>query len=367
MNIKELLYRKAPVGIKPNLSYLNYRFKSPFELKKDFNMVKYLMQRQKKQITYTPPMFVVSISMKCNLRCPTCLYLLQSPDNLDDSGYINVDDFENMIGKYAHIVETCGLSGGEALLHPELGKLLEITKKKNLPTSITTNGIAIKNRIDILRSYDLESLSISVDAYNYETFRMYRGGTKKQFDSIVEGLSLLKTYNIDFILSFLLTAQNVSEIGKMIEFAYKVSPKIASFYSINPHGDERYTPLTMGNEECLQIMKGIISKTDYPFNIELPVIFDINSKCFKSAKCSLPWHCCTVGPNGNIAPCCHLMHSEEYGNIFKGYDFNSDKMMGFREIVMGEEPLGACVYCYRRFMGDEFGTFDAKAQRWILR
>lgn len=367
MDIRKALYKKAPIGIKPNLAYLNRRLRSPFELGKDWNMVKCLMQGRKAKIIYIPRVFVVSVTMKCNLRCPTCLYLLQSPSNLDGSGFIAVDDFEYVIDRYAHIIDTCGFTGGEVLLHPRLWELLEITKKHNLPTSITTNGILIKNRIDMLRSYDLESVSVSVDAYDYATFKMYRGGTEKQFDSIVEGLSLLGKYSIDFLISFILTGQNVSEIGKMIEFAYKVNPKVASFYSINPHGDERYMPLTMGNDECLQIMESVIAKTDYPFDIELPVIFDTDSKYFNSAKCSLPWQSCTVGPNGDIAPCCHLMPSEKYGNIFKGYDFNSDKMMGFREIVMGDEPLEACIYCYRRFMGDEFGTFDAKAQSWILR
>lgn len=367
MNINQFIYKRTPLSMKPFLSYLNYRFRSPLDFRKNLNMVKCLMQRQKRKITYVPRVFVVSVSMKCNLRCPTCLYLLQSPNNLDGSGYINVSDFENMINKYAHIIETCGLTGGEVLLHPELGKLLEITEKKNLPTSITTNGILIKNRIDVLRSPILDSISVSIDGYDYDTFRVYRGGTRKQFDNIVEGLSLLRKHDINFTLSFLLTSHNVGEMEKMLEFAYKMKPKVVSFYSINPHGDGRYTPLIMGNEECLQIIKSIISKTGYPFNIELPVIFDINSRYFKSAKCSLPWHCCTIAPSGNIAPCCHLMHSEEYGNIFKGYDFNSNKMMEFREIVMGKELLEACIYCYRRFMGDEYGVFDAKSKKWITR
>jgi radical SAM protein with 4Fe4S-binding SPASM domain len=292
---------------------------------------------------------------------------LESPDNLNNGGFIRVDDFENMIDKYGSFIEVCGLSGGEALLHPEIGKLLEITKKHKLRTDIATNGILIKNKIDILREYLLDTLSVSMDGYDYKTFKKYRGGTVKQFDSILEGLYLLRKHGINFVLSFMLTSENIGEIGKMVEFACQVKPKAVGFHNINPHGDKRFTSLTVQNTKCMQILENIVSFADYPFNIELPIIFDTNSKQFQSTKCSLPWNYCVIDHNGNIAPCCQLMHSEEYGNIFKGYDFNSDKIRKFRRTILSGVILIKCLYCQRRFMGDEYGMFDAKSRSWILK
>ncbi len=367
MNIKKFLYKKAPIGMKPNLSYLNYRLRRLFQLKKEFNFVKCVMTGRSERINYVPPVFAVCVSMKCNLRCPTCYYLLESPDNLNYGGFIQVDDFENMIDKYGSFIEVCGFSGGEALLHPEIGKLLEITEKYNLRTDIATNGILIKNKIDILRLHPVDTLSVSIDGYDYKTFKKYRGGTAKQFDSILEGLYLLRKYGINFVLSFMLTAENIGEIGKMIELASQVKPKTVGFHNINPHGDKRFTSLTVENKKCMQILENIVSFTDYPFDIELPIVFDVNSKNFKSVKCSQPFRYCVIDHNGNIAPCCQLMHSAEYGNIFKGYDFNSDKIRKFRRTILYGHILRECFHCQRRFMGDEYGVFDSESRKWILK
>ena len=367
MSLKNLVYRKVPPSLRPRLAYLNYRVRDLLDFKKSFNMAKCLMQVESEKINYVPSVFLFHITMKCNLRCPTCCYILESPDNIGGGGYIKVSDFEDVINKYASVIEACGLSGGETLLHPELDKLLAITKEKKLPTYIATNGILIKNKIDTLREYPLDTLSVSADGYNYDTFKEFRGGTEKQFDSILEGLSLLRKYDIKFLLSFLLTSQNVGEIGKMLEFAGMVKPSKVNFHNINPHGDERYLSLTTDNMKVVRALDDVVNKTDYSFDIELPTVFTTDSKYFKSAKCTMPWYHCMINYRGSISPCCQLVHSEEYGNMFKGYDFNSDKIREFRRTILYGEIMRECIYCQRRFTGEEYGIFDVKSKSWILR
>jgi radical SAM protein with 4Fe4S-binding SPASM domain len=367
MSLKNYIYKKVPPSLRPRLAYLNYRVRRPLDSKKNLNMAKCLMQIENEKINYVPYIFLFHITMKCNLRCSTCCYRLESPDNIGGGGYIKVSDFENVINKYASVIEACGLSGGETLLHPELDKLLAITKKNKLPTYIATNGILIKNKIDTLREYPLDTLSVSADGYDYDTFKMFRGGAAKQFDSILEGLSLLRKYDIKFLLSFLLTSQNVGKIGKMLEFASKVKPNKVSFHNINPHGDERYLSLTTNNTKVVRVLDSVVNKTDYPFDIDLPTVFDTDSKYFKSAKCVMPWYHCMIDYKGNIAPCCQLMHNAKYGNMFKGYNFNSDRIKEFRRVLMSEEIMKECLYCQRRFTGEEYGVFDAKSRKWILK
>lgn len=366
MSLKHLLYKRFPSSIHPYLSYLNYRMSSPFNFNKDMNMVKFLLKRRGATINHIPPTLTFHVTLQCNLRCPTCCYLLESPDNLG-GGYIKVDEFESTIKKYAHVVEVCGLSGGEALLHPEIGKLIEITEKHNMRINLSTNGILVKDKIDILKDHPMNVISVSLDSYDYDTFKENRGGTKWQFNNIVEGLHLLKKNNINYELSFMVSAKNISDIDCMVDFAYQVEPNIVNIFGINPHGNSQYRALTTDNKEAISALESLIERTDYPFNISLPIVFDTQSNYFKHAKCSQPWNNCLVNYNGNIDPCCQLINNEGFGNMFDGYDFNSFRMMEFRKNILEGRMPEQCVYCEIRFLGEEYGLFDSKEKKWILK
>jgi radical SAM protein with 4Fe4S-binding SPASM domain len=328
-------------------------------------MIKFLLKKRDATINHIPPTLTVHVTLKCNLRCPTCCYLLESPDNLG-GGFIKVDDFEKMINQYANIIEVCGLSGGEALLHPNIGKLMDITARYNIRTNLSTNGILIKDKIDILKAHPMNVVNVSLDSYDYETFAVSRGGTRSQFNNIVEGLRLLRKNRIGYFLSFMISTKNISEIDDMIDFAYQVEPNTVNLFGINPHGDSKYGALTTDNKEVINTLDNIVKKADYPFNISLPVIFDTQSSYFKSAKCSQPWNNCLVNYNGDIDPCCQLINSKGFGNMFEGYKFNSSKMREFRKNIMDGNMPEPCTYCEIRFLGEEYGLFDCKSKKWIL-
>jgi len=365
--LERTIYRKIPESIKPIFEYLVYTVRTPFVFQKNINQFKYLLSvGRKEEINYVPPIFVVCISTVCNLKCPTCLYVLKNADVFRGGGFIKVSDFRFVIDKYAQKIEGVGLSGGEPLLHPELNKLVEITKNYGLPADISTNGILIKKKIGVLKFF--RTINVSMDGYNYETFKCFRGGTKEQFDEILEGLSLLKKNNIEFSISFLLTEENIDKIYEMLSFGYKVKPATIGFHNINPHGSKDYKPLIKQSKKVRQILKNIISKNDYPFDMSLPVIFNTNAKRFKTTKCNQPWYFCCFDDKGNISPCCHLRHQEEFGNIFKGYDFNSVEMKNFRKLMMNHQYSEVdCLYCQRRFTREEYGLFDSRSKKWILR
>lgn len=222
----------------------------------------------------------------------------------------------------------------------------------------------MNKKIETMKSFDL--INISMDSYNYESFKRYRGGTKKQLDRILDGLSLLRENNIKFMISFLLTEENLNEIYKMIYFGYETKPRAILFYNINPHGAKEFKPLTKESKKVNRILNEIISKNDYPFDIQLPVVFDTTSKHFKTSKCIQPWSDCGFDNKGNISYCCHLRHNANIGNIFKGYNFNSDRMKNFRRLMINHQYPKDCLYCDRRFAGEEYGFFSSRLKKWIL-
>lgn len=315
-------------------------------------------------INFIPPIFVASISMVCNLRCPGCLYLLKDRSLFDKREFIQVDDFKSIIRKYHKHIEILWLTGGEVFLHPDLAELLETAKSYKIQIKTSTNGVLIKWNEGLLHYFDY--INVSLDGYDSETFKQSRGGSEKEFSSIMDSLATLREKDVRFSISFLLSKKNHNQVFKMIDFCKPFHPAKIIFQNINPHGDETKKPLLKDSSEVLSIFNAIKQRNDYPFDILLPVIFDVESTDFITTCCRQPWMYLCFDNVGNISYCCHLKHNPSIGNILNGYEFNSPLMKDFRMKMKNSiYPKDDCLFCHRRFAGKEYGCYSAKEKRWI--
>lgn len=364
---KNRIFSKIPAPLKPYARLAYFASTAPFGGQKQSNSFKYhLAVGRSEKINYVPPIFTVTINSTCNLRCPNCFYVLADGENAFKNGaMIKVDDFKSVIDKYADRIQMVWLSGGEPLAHPQFEQLVDIVKSKGLDLKTSTNGVFIERKIDILKEFDF--VNVSMDGFDHESFGKYRAGTPAEFDKIVHGLSLLKENNIPFSNSFILSMENLHEANLMLEFATTTKPNLVVFHNMNPHGSEDFTSLLGGNEEVQQMLRNITSRTDYPFDLELPVLFDTTSKNFVEQKCIQQWFYASFNDKGHVSYCCHMNHDESIGNIFKGYEFNSEKMQEFRRNMINHEyPKDDCLFCQRRFMGKEYGRYFVSEGKWFL-
>ena len=367
--LKMWIGQRLPRTFKPYARQAYYGLKALFGGARDLNRFRYLRSDKKTEcIDFVPPVLGVTINSTCNLRCPNCFYvLIGGKQAFEGGGMIKVDDFKAVIDKYGDKVDTVFLTGGEALAHPKLHELAEIVKSKSkrIKLHTSTNGVFIDRKIDVLKAFDY--INVSMDGYDYESFKRYRAGTPGEFDKIVHGLSLLRENDLSFSNSFVLSEENLHEVDSMLEFCYGAGSSIVVFHSINPHGSDDFTPLTIDNEKVQKMLGEICSRNNYPFDIQLPVVFDTRAKGFTEAKCTQQWYYATFNDKGHMSYCCYMDHDESIGNIFEDYDFNSDKMRDFRRRMINHEyPKDACLFCHRRFTGQEYGRFDAKQKRWFL-
>lgn len=71
--------------------------RKPNGLKSHLNRLHYEMGLLRKpDIDFVPPVFVATITDNCNLRCPTCLYLIEDPDKFTLS-YIRPDKLRQLL------------------------------------------------------------------------------------------------------------------------------------------------------------------------------------------------------------------------------------------------------------------------------
>ena len=314
-------------------------------------------------ISYIPSKFTFTIICKCNLRCPTCQYLINDPEMFEQADYMPLDLYKSILLKYQDHMKRITLTGGEPLLHPEIGEFIDFARSLKISVGLPTNGILIKNKLSILKKVS-GHIQISLDAYDHESFYMYRAGTEKQWQSMVEGMQLLSENNIKFNISFLISKSNADQIVRMLEFAKSVRPVLVNFHSFNPHRGSIGLILREDDFSLKNILSEIMRKKDYSYDIRLPIVFDLDSEYFKTKVCEYPWNGVYVSEKGFIAYCCQLAHDESIGNIGVNYDFNSPKMQNWRKMLLDHKLSKDCVYCHRRFIGDEI-IFNARERSWI--
>lgn len=79
----------------------------------------------------------VFITNRCNLHCKGCF----ARNTMDDEKNISIPEYIKAI--HESILKGCkqiNLLGGEPLIHPEIGDIVRINRKKGLKTTIYTNG-----------------------------------------------------------------------------------------------------------------------------------------------------------------------------------------------------------------------------------
>ena len=104
----------------------------------------------------------IEITNICNLNCSFCSH---SNRKLKE---MTPEEFELVIKKIKDYTDYIYLHvKGEPLLHSNLDRILEITNKYNKRVCITTNGVFLKNKLDILKKYNnIYQINISLHSEN---------------------------------------------------------------------------------------------------------------------------------------------------------------------------------------------------------
>jgi organic radical activating enzyme len=112
----------------------------------------------------------INIVNHCNLNCKSCDHL--SP--ICDENYYNPEELEGNFINFSRNTNNeeilkVVLSGGEPLLHPELGKIVEMTNSmlKIRMFQLITNGILLDNvSDDLLSTFSKNNLSLVISDYH---------------------------------------------------------------------------------------------------------------------------------------------------------------------------------------------------------
>lgn len=197
-----------------------------------------LMMRAVWQLRVRRRPFVLShtVNTACNLRCSFCPHWRKRRREMsfgEISGMLD-DAARFGIGAY-------NAWATEPLLRDDIPEILRHARSLGMITSLVTNGILLRERMEDLES--LNYLTISVDGI--ESLREIRGiGIEEIMDGILEA----RRRGIEVLMNCVISAKNLEELTSLVRLAKKIDAWI-SFEPLHEFDEAEFEDLRIGDLE----------------------------------------------------------------------------------------------------------------------
>ncbi|HEX8001425.1 MAG TPA: radical SAM protein [Mycobacteriales bacterium] len=224
----------------------------------------------------------------CNLRCPTC-FADSSPDL---TGVVPVEEvlrnLDQRIEREGGRLDVLMLSGGEPTLHPELPRLLEEVRRRDVVrVLVNSNGIRIARDdalLDVLADHrDRVEVYLQYDGSSAEASRHHRGADLRE----LKAAAVARLSSRGVFTTLVMTAAlgvNDGEIGDVIRVALD-TPYVGGVAIQPVFGSGRSAPVDPSER---------LTHTGVLRRLEAQTGGEVTWRDLTALPCSHP-HCCSVG------------------------------------------------------------------------
>jgi len=307
---------------------------------------------QTPQSLNAPISVVWSLSYRCNLRCMHCYQNASLPS----SDELTLDEQFSVVDQLANAgVSMIVLSGGEPLTNPNLVKLIERIRKREMSVSIDSNGVLIDEQaVSRLKSMGVGHVELSLDSVNAKSHDRFRG-LNGAFDRTLNAIELCSNAGIFTTVATTSTALNWGESGELINLARDHGANRVVFFDLIPAGRGRNVEqFRLTQRQLVELMELVREKSSEDSEVftELPqfVVYsssrdgqslsDCAEKAFSVERYSVSsfFDCgghnnvyrklapylggcpagrlyCNIQPNGDVTPCMFMPKYPVAGNL----------------------------------------------------
>lgn len=154
----------------------------------------------------------ISVTSSCNQRCTFCFNEGLKMNNKS----LTCEQLELILKAIRPHIRNIRLTGGEPLIHKNIDRIIELCCGY-APTSITTNGVFISDHIAFLKK--LDSISISMHAFDPDTFTKITNTPAENLDKVIEAIKQLQKKDYANIkINTALTNSSIKNIDRAIQF-----------------------------------------------------------------------------------------------------------------------------------------------------
>jgi len=188
------------------------------------------MREDQEKPTYSLSQIYFYLTEGCNLCCRHCWIApkFQSEDHVYPA--LSVDLFTSIIEQAKPLgLSGVKLTGGEPLLHPDIGKIIAYIKSEDLMLTIETNGVLctpeIARQIAECRH---ASVAVSLDSPDPDTHEWVRG-VKGCFEAALGGIRNLVNEEIKLQIIMSIMQRNKNQMETLVRFAESLGAESVKF------------------------------------------------------------------------------------------------------------------------------------------
>ena len=285
---------------------------------------------------YNIPLKVTQyVTYKCNLNCGFCGRTSIKSEELTTAQIMRcIKEFKNLG------TEFWGFNGGEPLLREDLGVLINLCRKLDIRTSVSTNGTLLPERINDIKEIDLVLLSIDGPEKIHDEIR-----GKNTFKKTLMGLEMLKRKSKRVLIVTVLNKENIPYLNDII----KISEYYNCFCEFQPIFMHRSDKEKKANRFIPDQMKDAAEyllkekKIGRPIANSYPYLNIIKKYPYsKKLICWAKSFFCVITPDGFVNPCCITLSDE---NLYKS-GLRIGWKNAYSELPHNKVCEGCFIFCY---------------------
>jgi len=300
------------------------------------------MISKKSYVRGVPFILTVEPTVLCNLRCPQCLTGMGDIER--DQNSFDLKMFKDIIEQVGDKIWYMLLyNQGEPFLNSKLLDFIKIAKQKRIYVTTSTNGhfLTDEKYVEKLVKSGLDTIIISLDGANTETYSKYRIGG--DFERVISGIEKLiqirnhlKSNTPKIMVQCLVTRDTESQLKDIKNLAKELNVDRLLLKTFQAESLEKGLDFLPKNSKWRR--------------------YSIDNKKLKHKNgsiknCTRLWYSTVILSDGRIVPCCFDKNGKyTFGNITKTESIHqiwkSDAYNKFREnILQRREPYEICKNC----------------------
>ncbi|MFA6321094.1 MAG: radical SAM protein [Candidatus Omnitrophota bacterium] len=305
-----------------------------------------------------PVMIQVEPTLHCNLQCVMCA----NPLSKRSKKHMTMKQFKAIVDGMPFLKKMSLVGSGEPLLNPELFKMIEYAKRRDIMVGFATNAMLLdEKKAKAVLNSRADWINFSIDSADTEKYGAIRKGADldivaaniKRFIRMKAGSS-----TPEVSAWFVMMEDNIADLPDVIRFAKSLGVDIVSAQlehnwsndKIKSDMEGRYAPNFYDKiRRAILEAKKAAGENKVAFNyVNVP---DVDKK----RGCKWPWKSCYVTAEGFVTPCC-LQGSDpsiiNFGNVFID-DFrriwNNAAYKDFRKALKSNKAPEICAGCTAYF------------------
>ena len=292
------------------------------------------------------------LTSRCNERCIHC-YI---PNGKKNAGFdMSFERFKYILDQFAEMGGLqVTLSGGEALMHKDIAKILLYCREKDMQISLLTNLISLKKElIPILKDVNLSLIQVSLysmDAEKHDSITTIKGS----FEKTKTAIEKLHNADIPVQISCPIMKANKDGYDEVMKYAQRLRMKAQTDYIMMAQADLNTSNLAnrISIEETEKVIRDIM-ENDVDYQTERlaqdPLSSISEEEFAEMSLCGAGLNDLCVTVNGDIYPCAGWQ-GFVVGNVFreslKEIWEHSPKLEQIRKIKQKDFPK--CLKCEAR-------------------